>query len=199
LNDSYKDFARRLSRITVSTGEESTPVNFAFGALYSLLQADKLNYPKDPSLATSRGRGLTIWEEVKLSADHLASTGNFQTSDAWLAGYHFNNALMRLAASFEHIVRYRTGLHDRSDTYAFVRGAASDLGFKDAWMVSWDSAHEEVNRIRHRNHEFPDGPQMPFTKACEALDHLIEALQWGLRRDSAEGNAEPLAKFEKPK
>jgi hypothetical protein len=176
MNIQLRALAQRLSRLRLSTAEQATPVNFAFGALYALSQAANFGYPDDRQDG-SKGRGLAMWEEVQRLASRFGESGPEQVSRVWLAGYSFNNALIRIAASFEHIVRHRTGLHDKYDP---IRNEAQKQHFRDEWVTSWESVHQELNRIRHRNEEFVDGPRVSYREAVQALEHLIDALEWGL-------------------
>lgn len=61
-----------------------------------------------------------------------------------------------------------------------MKKAAANIGFRDEWLDSWWLFHEELNRIRHRNKDFVDGPLVSYEKAVSALGHLAEALEWAM-------------------
>jgi hypothetical protein len=100
-----------------------------------------------------------------------------------LAGYFFNDGVVRIAVAFEHLVRQETNLY-RYERFEQMRTQAIAEGFTEEWMGSWRSIDEELIRIRHRNTEFVDGPLVTHQKAVASLDHLAQALEWAINRHS---------------
>lgn len=103
------------------------------------------------------------------------------TTGDWQAGYYFNDGIIRIAISFEHIVRHVTNKHDGENIDTLIK-AATPLGFKVNWGNAWRPMQRELNAIRHRN-DFIDGPKSDVTYpfAVDALEELIDTLTWGLQ------------------
>lgn len=97
-----------------------------------------------------------------------------------MAGYYYNDGIIRIAVAFEHLVRHETGLHDK-ERLDEMKLEACRKGFHSQWLKSWCDVHDELNAIRHRNKEF-DGPEVIPERAIEALTHLTEALEWASAR-----------------
>jgi hypothetical protein len=177
VNQELRNIASRLSKLTASSGQQSTPLNFAVGAVFALLKAESLNYRSQDEV----GRGRRIWEQAKQLCQQIAGEAALPTEGDWLAGYFFNDGIVRVAVAFEHLVRQETKLHGH-EHFETMRNAAIAEGFTEEWMGSWYLAYDELNRIRHRNKEFVDGPLITYEKAVASLRHLAESLEWAINR-----------------
>lgn len=179
LNQDLRNIASRLSMLTASSGQQSTPLNFAVGAVLALLKAEALGYKSEEEV----GRGLRIWEQAKQLCQQIAGEATLPTEGEWLAGYFFNDGIIRIAVAFEHLVRQETNLYGH-EHFDEMKSKAIDEGLTEEWMGSWRSINEELIRIRHRNKEFVDGPLVTYENVVASLDHLAEALEWAINRHS---------------
>jgi hypothetical protein len=177
MNQELREIASRLSTLTASSGQQSTPLNFAFGAIFALQKAEKLEYKSQDE----PGRGLRMWEQARQLCQEMANESPLPTDGEWLAGYFFNDGVVRITVAFEHLVRQETNLHCY-EKFSQMKQAAIEKDFRDEWIDSWWSVYDELNRIRHRNKEFVDGPLVTYEKAVASLGHLIDALEWANRR-----------------
>lgn len=171
--------AGHLARLSSNSGQESTPSNFAVGALLALTKAEQLDYS---SLKSSETRGLRMWRKAKGICLEIERGGDVPTHGEWLAGYYFNDAIIRIAVAYEHIVRHATKLHGKELFRQLKTEALRKRGFKQEWATSWESVHKEMNRLKHQNLKFVDGPLLQYDQALQALDYLVYALKWGTKR-----------------
>ncbi len=177
-NQRLRCIAGHLARLSPSSGQQSTPLNFAVGALLALTKAEQLDYP---SLKSSGTRGLRMWRKAKGICLEIERGLDLPTHGEWLAGYYFNDGIIRIAVAYEHIVRHVTKLHGNESFRRLKREAVRE-GLKTEWVSSWESVHKEVNRLKHQNLKFVDGPLLKYDQALQALDHLVYALKWGTKR-----------------
>jgi hypothetical protein len=99
--------AEQLSGLQPSKQDEIAAIGFMVGAVYALLNAARLGY--DDARNTHGASALK--EEFARTASALAR--NTSPENAWLAGFYFSSALMRIAALHERIVIMRTGKRKR--------------------------------------------------------------------------------------
>jgi len=177
VNQDLRNIASRLSKLAASSSQQSTPLNFAVSAVFALLKAKALGYKSQDEV----GRGLRMWDQAKQLCQEMASEAPLPKGSDWAAGYFFNDGVIRIAIAFEHLVRQETNLYGH-EQFEQMRNKALAEGFTVEWMGSWYSVHEELNRIRHRNKEFVDGPLVTYEKAAVSLGHLAEALHWAINR-----------------
>jgi hypothetical protein len=186
VNLDLRDSASRLSTLTASSGQQSTPLNFAVGAVFALLKAEALGYKSQDEV----GRGLRIWEQAKQLCQQIAGEALLPTEGDWLAGYFFNDGVVRIAVAFEHLVRQETNRHGH-ETFSDMKQAAIEKEFCEDWIDSWWLLYEELNRIRHRNKEFVNGPLVTYEKAVTSLGHLTDALEWAHSRQPPQPHLPP--------
>lgn len=176
MNTVLLDIASRLARLKTSSGAETTPLTFAVGAVFAFLKAEELNF----RFGNEPGRALGIWPEASQVCDSIAKGNPLPTRGDWLAGYYYNDCLIRLAVAFEHLVRHETGLHGY-ERLEEMKLEACRKGFHSEWLKSWGDVHNELSTIRHKNKEF-DGPEVNPKRAIEVLTHLTDALEWACEK-----------------
>ena len=106
------NLASRLQALNPSSSQQTTPMNFAVGALYALRRAHELGYVSKNDL----GRGFRMWSEAKQICQALESIGTLPETGAWLAGYFFNDGIIRISVAYEHLLREVTGQRTRTIT-----------------------------------------------------------------------------------
>ena len=87
--------ASRLQALNPNSSQQTTPMNFAVGALYALRRAHELGYVSKNDL----GRGLRMWSEAKQICQALEGIGTIPEAGAWLAGYFFNDGIIRISVA----------------------------------------------------------------------------------------------------
>jgi hypothetical protein len=132
------------------------------------------------SLRVSDERGLRMWRKAKGICLTIAGGKELPIDGEWLAGYYFNDAIIRIAVGFEHLARHVSGLHGR-ELFNKLKLQALKNGFKAEWASAWERVHKEVNRLKHQNLKFVDGPLLKYVEALDALDYLVYALKWGIK------------------
>ena len=169
MNQRLSAIASRLHNLSLSSPQQTTPFNFAVGAMYSLRRAEELCHVSklDP------GRGLRMAVEAKQICQILATASTLPERGEWLAGYFFNDGIVRIAVAYEHLVREATGTGDNEE-YAIEK--VKRLGFRDGWLQSWKPVRHEMDRLKHKTQKFVDGPLLTYDEAIQALDCLVEAL-----------------------
>lgn len=103
----------------------------------------------------------------------LAVAATLPERGEWLAGYFFNDGIVRIAVACEHLVREATGTGDNEE---YDLEEVKLLGFRDGWLQSWIPVRREMNRFKHKTQRFVDGPLLTDDEAVEALDSLVDAL-----------------------
>lgn len=176
-NERLRSIAGHLAHLSPTSGKQSTPVNFAVGALLALAKAAQLDYP---SLKSRDTGGMRMWGKAKGICLEIERGRDLPTYGEWLAGYYFNDGIIRIAVSYEHIVRHVTKLHGR-ELFRTLKKEGPRKGLKAEWATSWELVHKEVNRLKHQNLKFVDGPLLKYDQALQALDHLVYALKWGIK------------------
>lgn len=161
--------ASRLHNLIPSSPQQATPFNFTVGAIYALSRAEELGYVSKQDA----GRGLGMWKEAKLICQTIAKTDALSEQGEWLAGYFFNDGIVRIAVAYEHLVREVTAAGDNEE---YDLEKAKLLGFRDVWLHSWLPVRKEMNRLKHKTRKFTDGPLLTYDEAVQALDHLVDAL-----------------------
>lgn len=177
-NATLRLVAKGLSQLRDLTSQETTPANFAFGAICALIWARESNYALDQSM---KGRARRAWKEACLYAQQIANDGKPPKKGSWLGGYFFNDAIIRIDVAFEHTARYATGCH-KDEKFKELEKAAKGIGFPVAYLGSWKTIRKEVNRLKHNNVKFIDGPQVSYRSAISCLGDLLKGLQWALKR-----------------
>ncbi len=138
MNQDLCRIASRLSSLTANSGQESTPLNFAVGAVFALLKAETLVYDSQ----TEPGRGLHVWEEAKRLCQQIAEGVELPPEGEWWAGYFFNDGIIRIAVAFEHLVRQETKLYGHKRFEQMKENAIAE-GFSKELLDSWWSIYDE--------------------------------------------------------
>lgn len=146
------------------------------GGIASLLRAANAHF-KD---RTGRPIGA---EPVRIVAEQLAK-GTMRNEGAWLAGYHFNSGLLRIAGAFHRglkiaLVR-RVDTRRREFPPALAPAAAGR--YQDAKGQPWAfsnlmAVYNEVNNIKHTADGTFQRRQADFKQATEAVGELVQLFQ----------------------
>lgn len=151
------DVARRLANLATTPPAETHLLGFLTGAVYALRRAEELGY-EDTREASSTASLDAEFHEV------LESLAAGETIDrAWLSGFYYNDALMRIAA-----------LNQRIDAYT---GQERDLAKR---------VRQAVNRLKHRvDPQLTGGVRPDFREVLQAAEDLTEALEAAITGQNA--------------
>ena len=167
------DIVRKAAKDLIGLGSE--PHNIAgargltAGALYSLALARALD-----SSPTFPGRRREFASEID---QVLASIANGESVDQvrWLAGFHFNSALFRLAFAAERALKLLLNA-SQDDTFVQVIDAAESA--KAITAEEAKSLHKlrcDVNLVKHNPTEWRQG-QIQTLEEAESLVPLVQNL-----------------------
>jgi len=101
-----QEIAHRVSKVHPVEDAEIAFVNLIAGAIYALHQAAELDYDDNranPNPDASK-------QEFRRSVINISQRSS--PEDAWLAGFHLNSALLRIAPLNERINEYTNTTHD---------------------------------------------------------------------------------------
>ena len=167
------------------------------GALFALLFArqssfqDRMKQPIEVDAVVRRSR--------QLSKGEIKSTG------PWIAGFHFNSAIYRLAAAYHRVLKVVTGNPDTGERVDILRCVA-ERRFRSWTGAAWshtdlDEVLGQVNKLKHSRGVFYRRT-VKYDQAMNSANELLELTEaWSKRKkydaltlaaDSRRCNREPL-------
>lgn len=180
MNDRIKRALSQMKDLEVSGSDplQSSLYNFALGAIYSLARAEQLGYPRQSQEPDWVWRRM---EEAKGLVLRMLVDGQPPEQGEWLAGFYFNDAIVRLDLAFEHILRYVGNLGPTSA----IREVAARKRFPSELLTIWSERGRNAdNMLKHRSLESLEDPGMSFTDALSVMENLVCALNWVVRNPS---------------
>lgn len=174
------NLAERIKSLSPRTEEEASILALTFGAVYATALAEQLGYDVRKS---NGGKDLvkettslveTMVKDRAVPFDPKTPEGRF-----WLAGFYFNDALVRTDVAFEWLARCVVGLPSnerRNDSKKNLIKDTKQRGFPQASLDSWKAMSDEIDVFKHHN-QF-DQDRMDYDSFIKALDNLISALEW---------------------
>lgn len=138
-------------------------LDYLLGAAYGLLEANKAGFQDRPQAHPEEYAAYVVQY-----ADIIAHGKKPQ--NIWLAGYHFNSGIQRLAAVFD---RFSLLLGQSSYVKATPRMTAV-RGAEKNWD-KWHSVYREVNAFKHRPDGRGRGRTVTFADAVEGIEQAIQA------------------------
>jgi hypothetical protein len=174
-------FAGRLSRLlahpTAQTDRAVTgTLDECLGALYALNLAHIQGFADRPV-----GTGI----EMRVLQDRVAklTNGDVRIDGKWMAGFHFNSALVRLSAVYHRSLKVVTGnVGKKKDVPTLLSELDSPGGFPKWAGQPWsrssiEQVHREVNAFKHTAEGLNLGRNVPYAVAIEAADELLVLLE----------------------
>lgn len=177
MNKQLTKMADQLSRMTPKGTAQETYFNFTFGALYALARAEELDYHRQNKTLGKSTRRTAAAAQL---ATRMANRGVLTWKGEWVAGYFYNDALLRADIAYEHILRYRTGKKKANGPKLLTKAISSGIP-KDLLIPSWTRVRDEVNNLKHRSWEFGEGPGIKLDEAIEIIRALINTVEWSLK------------------
>jgi hypothetical protein len=165
--------ALRLAALKLTHSENLGLVSITIGAIYALDTATR-TYGYEPQ--SRRTQATHVQKALAALAD-----GRAPLTCVYLAGYYFNDALLRVDIAFENVLRRITGLKSKQEAQDLVKAAVKanriDPKHGDAWLTI---RRREVNRLKHRNPEqieqHKSGKAVPVSTVIEAIENLVSMM-----------------------
>jgi len=175
----FQDLAKQFTVMNPKNHGERTAYNFAFGALHAFARAKELGFPE---IRPERGTSKQRTEEVRRIAANMSNCSSIAESGPWLAGFYYNDVLLRCDVCYEHLVRYWTGNRKNVPADVLIQKAKASR-FKEIKLLKpWLKIRKQVNILKHRYWEFPDGPRRVLpSQAFEIVSSLVRAVEWSLK------------------
>lgn len=185
MNDRIKRALSQMRdlRLDRSNARQSSLYNFALGAIYSLARAEQLGYPGE---SQESGRVWRRLEEAKEMVLRMLVDDRLPQQGEWLAGFYFNDAILRLDLAFEQVLRYVGNLGPTA-AIRDVREEATRKSFPPELLMIWaERARSADNMLKHRSLEVLEDPGVSFSDALVVMENLICALDWLIQNPSPE-------------
>lgn len=183
MNAKIRDLAAEIESLKPKSPSESTLYNFAFGALYALERAIALEYPgQGHKLGMQRNverLSMKRAREVKGLARCLREGRDMHSKD-WLAGYFYNDALIRTDICYEQLARFMGKVKDKGERLDWKKLQARAIkgGLLEHHICPWWSkVHAEVRIIKHQSVHTTEGPGIKPTETLLAVEHLINGVK----------------------
>ncbi|OGW65609.1 MAG: hypothetical protein A3H49_03215 [Nitrospirae bacterium RIFCSPLOWO2_02_FULL_62_14] len=182
MNKQIVEMASQLSQMTPKGVEQETFYNFAFGALHALARAEELGYRNQNKALGKSARRSAV---VKKLAARIAKRGITISRGEWLAGYYYNDALLRMDIAYEHALRYRTGGKNGNASQQIKKALNGGMP-KQLLDPSWIRLrYKEANPLKHHSEKFGEGPEIEPDDAVKILEDLIKTVKWVLKHKRA--------------
>jgi hypothetical protein len=151
------------------------------GAIYSLVLSQCNVHP-----FIKRGGPIEIDTVIKRAED--IANGTLRTSGNWMAGFHFNGALFRIAASYHRGLKVVSKKEKSGD----MRGGLLPLivAAFPAWKhQNLDEVYDEVNDLKHTAEGKFNFREVDLEGAKAAVEELLELFELWCRSTPLSGNA----------
>jgi len=158
------ELANRLAALSPRNAEDVGFMSVTVGAIYALRSALWSGYVGRPSHQTLRGH-------VDKAAAALARSVRPATK-TYLAGYYFNDALLRLDIAYENLIRRITRCRSDERIDDLIE-AAGKKGIDPARFHEWRKIRREVGGLKHRN---PEQIALHKKGAAVTIEVMVSAL-----------------------
>jgi hypothetical protein len=169
---------KQASRLAALVAQKGAPkkkdffsiLDFLLGATYELIRSDLYGFEHKANREPEADKVIERANEL--------SGGEWRRDGKWMAGLHFNSALVRLSAvhhrSLKLVVGHDDELYDlRRDAAAFyVKEKKKKWQYSDIAIV-----HREVNNLKHRKLGTWTGRTVPVETAMRALSQSLDLLE----------------------
>lgn len=137
------------------------------GAIYALIFA-KHNTPP------FENRSGPIEVPVVLKRAENVAAGSIRRSGKWLAGFHFNSALFRIAAAYHRGLKVVAGKEASKDDSKGDLLRLVEPAFPDWKHSALDHVHKEVNKLKHDGTALTFARDVTWAQAKGSVTELIE-------------------------
>jgi hypothetical protein len=179
-HESYQDLIAYGSRISTllndpkirSNNEAVILLDDLLGAVYALVLAEH-------NLFQDRTGNPIENPAVYKRAEQLGN-GDLRLDGKWIAGWHFNSALYRIASVYHRLLKLIRNSNSRDYVNAFVQPVKNDF---EQWTgAPWSNAHtdvihEQVNTIKHQPGGIYDARTATRADAKGSINELLDLIE----------------------
>ncbi len=176
-------FGGRLAGLLGNMAVQSDPnavgsLDDLLGAVYSLILARHHHF------VDRTDRAIEL-EALRKRAEQV-QRGDVRIDGKWIAGWHFNSALFRVAAVYHRLLKVVSGQPATQDFVGTLRPKVEAL-YKQWTKVDWSSnsvqaIHTEVNTLKHTPQGVHSGRTATFEDAVAGIDELLNLVEaWSKR------------------
>lgn len=142
------------------------------GAIYALILAKHLDFADRPTGTLPEG------DKVLIRAGDVAD-GHVRLDGKWMAGFHFNSALLRLSATYHRTLRVLTNNHAPN---VYVPDLLGKLDYAKWTGRDWShnnihGIHTEVNALKHDGVGLAHGRGVTYAQTLDAVDELLTLIE----------------------
>lgn len=172
------DFGARLRTLLDNTKLRSQPdavgvIDDLLGAVYSLILArhhhfdDRIKTPIEIDVVQKRAAQI--------------ENGDVRIDGKWIAGWHFNSALFRIAAVYHRLSKLVLGTPATKDYMPTLLPKVKSL-YRQCTNAEWSckrvgAIHDEVNTLKHTPQGVHSTRYATFDDALTAVGELVELIE----------------------
>jgi len=171
-------FAAQIAKLLNAPSVQADP-NLAgtlddfLGAVYALFFAKRGDFTD----RTARSIDVTA---VQKRAAQMAS-GELRPDGKWMAGFHFNSALFRIAAVYHRTLKITVGRPTTRDDVPTLRTHVENL-HRQWKQAEWSSGHvhlvhSQVNDLKHTPRGVHDRRKVTYQDALAAIGELLDLIE----------------------
>jgi hypothetical protein len=165
-----RTLAVRVLPLLSAAEKEDRPIfDYLVGALHALLRARELNFKDRPGPFADG-----YWRRGPTDTARSLQDGVLRTDGRWLAGFYFNSALARTAATFERFIGVARAARRGKDRDAEERRIRQQC--PHAVRVA-----NEVNKLKHHRPGVASGRDVKAEDAVAALREVVELAEGTVR------------------
>jgi hypothetical protein len=144
------------------------------GAVYSLIHAKYYDFEDRTDKS--------IEIDVLQKRASQIQNGDVRTDGKWIAGWHFNSALFRIAAVYHRLLKLTDGNTKTKKEYVSTLLGRVKPRYKRVKGVDWSSVrthaiHEEVNTLKHTPQGVYSARKATFEDALISINELLDLFE----------------------
>jgi hypothetical protein len=142
-------------------------LDYLLGAAYGLLKAKKAGFRNRPQAHLKHYEA-----HVAQYALNIIEDQGKEPQQYWVAGYHFNSGIQRLAAVFDRFSRL-LGHRERKKT---AQERMRAVGPEQGWDT-WYKVYKEVNDFKHKTEGRGRGRKVTFDNAVKGIEQAVQSFK----------------------
>lgn len=171
-------FAARIAKLLSAPTVQADPnvagtLDDFLGAVYALVFAKRGDFTD----RTARSIDITAVQQRAVQIE----SGDLRPDGKWMAGFHFNSALFRIAAVYHRILKITVGRPTTRDDVPTLQTQAENLYCQ--WkQAEWSSGHVhlvhgQVNDLKHTPRGVHDLRKVTYQDALAAIGELLDLIE----------------------
>ena len=173
-------YANRIDKLLAARPKDHhlrDTLDLFLGAIYALILAKMGGF-------VDRTKGSTHVPAIKKRAAEVAA-GKIRLDGTWMAGFHFNSALFRIASVYHRFLKIVLDRPRTGDTVDVLRPLA-DKRFREWSQTQWsrtqlDWVHGEVTRLKHKADATLIQRRVKFEHAVDSVEEMLKLVEGYVR------------------